>query len=121
MGMSADDHPTYDLELAAMTPEGGLLHPTEGPRLVAAVIAKARGIGGVTADVAACERMNDCQEARGPDGSGVWARGPVALGHRRLSIIDLSVAMSARSQACRSTVLCVHHWCPLAHSPSALE
>ena len=43
---------------------------------------------------AACERMNDCQEARGPDGSGIWARGPVALGHRRLSIIDLSVAGS---------------------------
>ncbi len=49
---------------------------------------------GRTADVAACERMNECQEARGPDGSGVWARGPVALGHRRLSIIDLSVAGS---------------------------
>ncbi|HEU4548040.1 MAG TPA: N-acetylglutaminylglutamine amidotransferase [Microlunatus sp.] len=49
---------------------------------------------GRTADVAACERMNVCQEARGPDGSGVWARGPVALGHRRLSIIDLSVAGS---------------------------
>ncbi|HYI55155.1 MAG TPA: N-acetylglutaminylglutamine amidotransferase [Microlunatus sp.] len=49
---------------------------------------------GRTADVAACERMNDCQEARGPDGSGIWARGPVVLGHRRLSIIDLSVAGS---------------------------
>ncbi len=44
----------HDLELAAMTPEGGLLHATEGPRLVAAVVAKARVIGGVTADVAAC-------------------------------------------------------------------
>lgn len=44
----------HDLELAALTPEGGLLHPTEGPRLVAAVIIKARAIGGVTADVAAC-------------------------------------------------------------------
>ena len=50
---------------------------------------------GRTADVAACERMNDCQEARGPDGSGIWARGPVALGHRRLSIIDLSVGRFA--------------------------
>ena len=28
---------------------------------------------------------------RGPDGSGVWCRGPVAFGHRRLAIIDLSV------------------------------
>jgi asparagine synthase (glutamine-hydrolysing) len=27
---------------------------------------------------------------RGPDGSGVWSQGPIALGHRRLSIIDLS-------------------------------
>ncbi len=26
---------------------------------------------------------------RGPDGEGVWGEGPVALGHRRLSIIDL--------------------------------
>lgn len=29
---------------------------------------------------------------RGPDGSGVWAQGRVALGHRRLKIIDLSEA-----------------------------
>ncbi len=29
---------------------------------------------------------------RGPDGSGVWSNGPVALGHRRLKIIDLSAA-----------------------------
>ena len=28
---------------------------------------------------------------RGPDGSGLWTRGPAGLGHRRLSIIDLSV------------------------------
>lgn len=29
---------------------------------------------------------------RGPDASGVWAEGAVALGHRRLSILDLSEA-----------------------------
>src|SRR5258706_8384230 len=29
---------------------------------------------------------------RGPDDHGVWTEGPVALGHRRLSIIDLSSA-----------------------------
>jgi asparagine synthase (glutamine-hydrolysing) len=28
--------------------------------------------------------------ARGPDGDGIWQQGPVALAHRRLSIIDLS-------------------------------
>ena len=31
---------------------------------------------------------------RGPDGEGVHVDGPVALGHRRLSIIDLSEAAS---------------------------
>ena len=30
--------------------------------------------------------------ARGPDGAGVWAQGRVALGHRRLRIIDLCEA-----------------------------
>ena len=34
--------------------------------------------------------MRPCLASRGPDGEGVWARGPVALGHRRLKIIDLS-------------------------------
>jgi asparagine synthase (glutamine-hydrolysing) len=49
---------------------------------------------GRRADAAAVERMNDCLSPRGPDGSGMWARGPVALAHRRLSIIDLSAAGS---------------------------
>jgi asparagine synthase (glutamine-hydrolysing) len=47
-------------------------------------------VDGRAADIAATERMTGCLVHRGPDGSGVWARGPVALGHRRLSIIDLS-------------------------------
>ncbi|MEU9102210.1 N-acetylglutaminylglutamine amidotransferase [Streptomyces sp. NPDC048361] len=41
-------------------------------------------------DVAAVERITDRMAARGPDGRGVWAQGRVALGHRRLKIIDLS-------------------------------
>ncbi|WBB88700.1 N-acetylglutaminylglutamine amidotransferase [Verrucosispora sp. WMMC514] len=44
------------------------------------------------ADVAAVERMAATMCDRGPDGSGVWSQGPVALGHRRLKIIDLSAA-----------------------------
>ncbi len=40
-------------------------------------------------DVAAVERMTDRLAARGPDGRGIWSQGPVALGHRRLKIIDL--------------------------------
>jgi asparagine synthase (glutamine-hydrolysing) len=45
-------------------------------------------------DVAALERSCDRLAARGPDGNGIWSAGAVALGHRRLSIIDLSAAGS---------------------------
>ncbi|CAN5599917.1 N-acetylglutaminylglutamine amidotransferase [soil metagenome] len=45
---------------------------------------------GNSADVAAVTRMTDAMALRGPDSDGVVAHGPVALGHRRLSIIDLS-------------------------------
>ncbi|MEH0420644.1 N-acetylglutaminylglutamine amidotransferase [Streptomyces sp. B21-083] len=41
-------------------------------------------------DLAAVERMSERLAARGPDGQGTWTRGAVALGHRRLKIIDLS-------------------------------
>ncbi|CAL9349704.1 Asparagine synthetase [glutamine-hydrolyzing] 3 [Streptomyces sp. enrichment culture] len=41
-------------------------------------------------DIAAVERMTDRLAPRGPDGRGLWAQGPVALGHRRLKIIGLS-------------------------------
>jgi asparagine synthase (glutamine-hydrolysing) len=47
-------------------------------------------LDGRTADRAAVERMVECQSRRGPDGEGIWTRGPLALGHRRLAIIDLS-------------------------------
>lgn len=41
-------------------------------------------------DLAAVERMTDRLAPRGPDGRGLWSQGAVALGHRRLKIIDLS-------------------------------
>jgi asparagine synthase (glutamine-hydrolysing) len=44
------------------------------------------------ADVAAVERMADTMGSRGPDGAGSWAMDGIALGHRRLKIIDLSSA-----------------------------
>ncbi|MFI5936357.1 N-acetylglutaminylglutamine amidotransferase [Actinoplanes sp. NPDC051494] len=56
------------------------------------------GIGGElrfddrAADPEAVRRMLPCLEHRGPDGEGLWQHGPVALGHRRLKIIDLSEA-----------------------------
>jgi len=49
---------------------------------------------GTSANVAAVDRMTQTMADRGPDDSGVWARGRAALGHRRLSIIDLSAAGS---------------------------
>jgi len=36
--------------------------------------------------------MNRCIQHRGPDADGVWADQQVALGHQRLSIIDLSAS-----------------------------
>ena len=42
------------------------------------------------ADEALLRRMTEVIAHRGPDGSGHFCKGPVALGHRRLSIIDLS-------------------------------
>lgn len=38
----------------------------------------------------AVKAMTDSMPHRGPDGEGQWLRGPVCLGHRRLSIIDLA-------------------------------
>jgi len=45
---------------------------------------------GRRADVAAVTAMTDSLVPRGPDSGGSWAREGVALGHRRLAIIDLS-------------------------------
>jgi len=44
--------------------------------------------------VAAVSAMADAMSRRGPDSAGVWSQGRVALGHRRLKIIDLSEAGS---------------------------
>lgn len=41
-------------------------------------------------DQRAVDRMTEVLAPRGPDGSGTWSRGRVALGHRRLKVIDLS-------------------------------
>ena len=45
---------------------------------------------GEAADVGAVARMTGAMTTRGPDSDGVVAHGPMAFGHRRLSIIDLS-------------------------------
>ncbi len=45
---------------------------------------------GSIADISAVERMSDKIARRGPDHAGLFSDGPLALGHRRLAIIDLS-------------------------------
>ena len=45
---------------------------------------------GQAADRAIVERMTATLAHRGPDGDGFYCDGPVALGHRRLSIIDVA-------------------------------
>ena len=47
-------------------------------------------LDGSRPDLGAVGRMTEHMAPRGPDGEGVWSAGPIAFGHRRLSIIDLS-------------------------------
>jgi asparagine synthase (glutamine-hydrolysing) len=49
-------------------------------------------LDGAAPDAALLARMTETIAHRGPDGSGHWQEGPIALGHRRLAIIDLSTA-----------------------------
>lgn len=46
-------------------------------------------IGTVSDATAVLRRMNDRLMHRGPDAEGIFERGPVHLGHRRLAVIDL--------------------------------
>ncbi|MGW2305938.1 N-acetylglutaminylglutamine amidotransferase [Streptomyces sp. NPDC001809] len=62
-------------------------------------------------DLAAVERMTDRMAARGPDGRGVWAQGPVALGHRRLKIIDLSERGAQPMTDGEAQLTCVFNGC----------
>lgn len=47
-------------------------------------------LSGQPVDTGALRRMTDALAHRGPDDQGHWQEGPVGLGHRRLSILDLS-------------------------------
>lgn len=55
-------------------------------------IAGILNLDGAPASVRLAEAMTDAMIHRGPDDEGHFAEGPCALGHRRLSIIDLSSA-----------------------------
>ena len=47
-------------------------------------------LDGRVPDVTAVSAMAEVMAPRGPDSAGVWSQGRVALGHRRLKIIDLT-------------------------------
>src|SRR5512140_152327 len=51
-------------------------------------------LDGAAASSDALQRMTAAVAHRGPDGEGAFVEGPAAIGHRRLSIIDLSSAGS---------------------------
>jgi len=53
-------------------------------------IAGAINLDGCSFDRRDLKRMTDAISHRGPDGEGHWLRDNVAIGHRRLSIIDLT-------------------------------
>lgn len=58
------------------------------------IVGTLRFSGEKPVDLTKLERMRDAMAHRGPDGAGSWLSGDqsVALGHRRLSIIDLTQA-----------------------------
>ncbi|MFB7864574.1 N-acetylglutaminylglutamine amidotransferase [Streptomyces sp. NPDC056069] len=62
-------------------------------------------------DLAAVERMTDRLAARGPDGRGLWSSGAVALGHRRLKIIDLSDRAAQPMTDAEAGLTCVFNGC----------
>ena len=47
---------------------------------------------GVSPDMGAIGRMSAMLARRGPDHAGTFTEGPLAFGHRRLAIIDLSAS-----------------------------
>jgi asparagine synthase (glutamine-hydrolysing) len=53
-------------------------------------IAGLYNLSGDRVDQGSVARMCDLMRHRGPDDDGIWSDGSVALGHRRLSIIDLT-------------------------------
>ncbi len=66
---------------------------------------------GTEASVVAVAAMNDAQTPRGPDTAGLYAHQQVALGHRRLSIIDLSQKGAQPMIDSRLGLCCVFNGC----------
>jgi asparagine synthase (glutamine-hydrolysing) len=56
-------------------------------------------------DARIMEKMRDVMHYRGPDGAGIFIDGPVGLGHRRLSIVDVSNGAQPMSNSDGSCVI----------------
>ncbi|MEM9481311.1 MAG: asparagine synthase (glutamine-hydrolyzing), partial [Verrucomicrobiota bacterium] len=57
-----------------------------------------------TVDSEQLRRMTDVLVHRGPDAAGYWAKGNIGLGHRRLSIIDLSTGDQPMHDDCGNVI-----------------
>jgi len=60
---------------------------------------------GRQADARVIEKMRDVMYYRGPDNGGIFVAGPIGLGHRRLSIVDVSNGAQPMSNADGSCVI----------------
>ncbi len=71
------------------------------------------GITGVIGPAAADRRIVDgmaaCLAHRGPDGSGTWSEGPVALAHRRLAVLGLGAVGSQPMHSASGRHTLVHN------------
>ncbi|MFA9429515.1 N-acetylglutaminylglutamine amidotransferase [Egicoccus sp. AB-alg2] len=72
---------------------------------------------GATPDVGAVYRMTGRMISRGPDGEGIWSAGPIAMGHRRLSIIDLSSCGNQPMHDARLGLTLVFNGCIYNYQP----
>ncbi|MCG8421604.1 MAG: asparagine synthase (glutamine-hydrolyzing) [Proteobacteria bacterium] len=69
-------------------------------------IAGILSLRGARPDLHRLTAMTAVQRHRGPDGEGHLCRGPVALGHRRLSIIDIARGAQPMSSVSGRTTVC---------------
>lgn len=58
-----------------------------------------------TPDLSELQHLTSCLAHRGPDGQGFYQQGPIALGHARLSIIDLEHGQQPLYSQCGRYVL----------------
>jgi asparagine synthase (glutamine-hydrolysing) len=65
-----------------------------------------RRFDGAPVEVAVLEAMSATLAHRGPDDDGIWTRGDVGFGHRRLSIIDVEASRQPMTSPVQPVTLC---------------